>query len=231
MANTIEYLEGWPGRKPQTWNPMTGCLGPYSTGCQKCWARRFHTRLRRPMTPVFYLDRLRQPLHWKTPRIVATCFSGDIGDAPRLERGAIAEIIDQTPQHVYLLLSKQPRGLVPFSKLENVMLGTSCESDQDERLEDLRVATIGLRWVSLEPLLGPLGASLQGLDWVTVGCETGPGARPCRPEWIASIVELCRLHRIPCYVKKIAPGVPFEAWPKELQVRELPGIAYGNPDK
>src|SRR6185312_14027182 len=146
---------------------------------------------------------LQVPLHWREPRLVFVNSMSDLFHA-RVDTGFVARVwavMAQTPQHTYQVLTKRPERLsrvlasaqqelqLPQWPLPNVWLGTSIESDDRVRRADhLRAAPARTRFLSLEPLLGPLPRlDLTGIDWVIVGGESGPGRRPVNPQWVRDL--------------------------------------------
>lgn len=164
----------------------------------------------------------------------------------------VIEVIQKTPRHTYLILTKRPRRmreyfcehLKNYEVLPNLWLGVSCENQKraDERILLLLQTPAAKHFVSLEPLLGPIN-HLQdyfrgfgrfylstAIDWIIVGAETGPGARPMDPDWARDIVRQCKSAGVPVFVKQLGKshrwadprGADMSKWPKELQVREWP---------
>jgi len=249
-----------------TWNPITGCT-PISDGCAMCYAKalitRFpllHTRssIPKPFERLyFHQGRLETPLKWKKPRRIFVCSMSDLfHDQIPFERiDQVFEVIDRCPQHTFMLLTKRPkRALEYFSQGEpgvfpykNVWMGVTTENYTmaDERLPVLLDIPATVRFVSIEPMLGPvelfgkhrdylhdLGLPgrppvLKGIDWVIIGAESGPGRRPCKIEWMVDVVEQCKAANVPVFVKQIHDGFGrvvknIEDFPKELQFREFP---------
>ncbi len=199
-----------------TWNPMTGCT-KISAGCDHCYAQTVAERrtreiyLRRlpvkdtpanradPFAPRFWPERLTQPLSWKTPRRVFVNSMSDVFHAHfTLEMIAqVFEVMNRAEQHQFQLLTKRPERVLRLADRlhwsENIWLGTSVESmDVAHRVDSLREAPAAIRFISAEPLLGPLdGIDLTGIDWVIGGGESGPGFRPPAPEWATGLRDLC----------------------------------------
>lgn len=213
MADTsIEWTDA-------TWNPVAGC-SIVSPGCTNCYAMRMAARLdamgvdkyrsltrksgnRYVWTGKVRLDHgsLDIPTKWKKPRRVFVNSMSDLfhEDVPEKFVRKVWDVMARTPQHTYQILTKRPdrmrRALSGnFPYLLNVWLGTSVEnSDALHRLEELREVRASIRFVSFEPLIGPVSsANLGDIHWAIVGGESGPRARPMRPEWVDEIAAECQ---------------------------------------
>ena len=207
---SIEWTE-------MTWNPTTGC-DRVSPGCDHCYALTMAARLRaagarayqndgdpRTSGPGFALalhpERLQAPLQWRKPSLVFVNSMSDLFHAkvPFEFVEQVWDVMARTPQHTYQILTKRPDRMARFSlrlpTLRNVWLGTSIE-DQARigRLKDLLDCIAERVFISAEPLLGPLdlGPDLLFVDWLIVGGESGPGARPADVEWYRSLRDQCR---------------------------------------
>jgi protein gp37 len=191
----------------QTWNPTTGCT-KVSPGCKHCYAETMARRLK-AMGAAGYADgfelalhplRLGQPLKRKKPTVWFVNSMSDLfhEDIPDDYLDTVFEAIRATPQHTYQILSKRAERLPTyFAKREcppNVWLGVSVEDRRYgvPRIDDLRRVKATVRFLSVEPLLEDVGAlDLSGIHWVIVGGESGPKARPMRPEWVDAVREQC----------------------------------------
>lgn len=244
----------------QSWNPMTGCT-PISTGCDKCWAKRMYGRSAKgkPYSDItLRYDRLEQPLGWRKPRRVAVCLMGDLfhSNVPHDYISAVFHIMYRTPDHFYFVLTKRPERMATFTQrhapdvigdLPNVALGISVENQAtaDERIPHLYECPAAMRFVSIEPMLGPVDLTRipygmieypQGtkpvyfnpldnsverrIDWIIVGSESGPGARPMNLEWVRSIRDQCVDARVPLWFKQhVVNG-------KRINMPELDGVIY-----
>jgi protein gp37 len=195
-----------------TWNPIRGCL-KISPGCTHCYAETFAERFRgvpghpyeHGFDPRLVPHKLLEPLSWTSPkRVFVNSMSDLFQDAvPDEYILAVAEVMLHTPWHTYQVLTKRAARLESLlaGKLgaaavaSNVWWGVSVEDKCYglPRIEHLRSAPAGLRFLSVEPLLEDLGAiNLHGIDWVIVGGESGPGARPMRQEWVEAVQQQCR---------------------------------------
>ena len=255
MPTKIEWVRNSDGSQGETWNPVTGCT-PVSTGCDNCYARRMAVRFcgrgsypaDEPFRVEIHPHRLDIPLHWKKPRMVFVCSMGDLfhDDVPKSFIGDVWNVMARCPQHMFQVLTKRPArisqalgpsgcgfyaktGPVPRPQ-PNVWLGVTAENQAaaNERIPILLDCPAAVRFVSCEPLLERIGMRrcLSSLDWVIVGCETGPGRRPCKLGWVLNIVEQGRAWDVPVFVKKLeidgkVAGDPAD-WPEDLRVREYP---------
>ena len=192
-TTAIEWTEA-------TWNPWHGCI-KVSTGCKNCYMYRQKLRfgqnpkvVRRSKTTFF------NPLKWAEPRMIFTCSWSDwfIKNADEW-RNEAWDIIQRTPQHTYQILTKRPeriRSYLPTDWGEgwqNVWLGVSIESQKYVgRADILREIPVCIRFISAEPLLGPLDlCDLSGIDWVITGGESGPRARPMKAKWARLVKDQC----------------------------------------
>ncbi|MEU7831333.1 phage Gp37/Gp68 family protein [Nonomuraea sp. NPDC049129] len=205
-----------------TWNPTTGC-DQISSGCDNCYALTMARRLKamgqakyqtdgdpRTSGPGFGLavheGSLNDPFTWRTPQKVFVNSMSDLFHAkvPLDFVRRVFEVIEATPQHTYQVLTKRasrlPKVADKLSWPRNLWMGTSIESDEHTgRADDLRQVPAAVRFLSLEPLLGPLPSlDLAGISWVIVGGESGPGARPMYPDWARSLRD-----------RSVAAGVAF----------------------
>lgn len=214
MAETTEI--GWTDA---TWNPWMGC-DKVSPGCAHCYMFRDQERYGRdPSKVVRSKTKFTEPLKWAEPRRIFTCSWSDWfhPDADQW-RDEAWEVIRQTPQHTYQILTKRPeRASLHLPKdwglgWENVWLGTSVENQRWAHRIDFLPLSAG-RFVSAEPLLGPLDLStrIHLLSWVIVGGESGPEARPMDLAWAREIREQCRVAGVDFFFKQASgprPGMP-----------------------
>jgi protein gp37 len=213
MASTKTSIE-WTDA---TWNPMTGCT-KISAGCDFCYAAVVAQRKTRavylrqlpvkdtpanredPFAPRFWPERLDQPLRWRQPMRIFVNSMSDVFHAHfSLEQiQQVFEVMSAAGWHQFQVLTKRPeRALRLAADLpwpENVWLGTSVEDAKVvRRIDALREVPAAVRFLSAEPLIGPLeGLNLSRIHWVIGGGESGAGHRPCQPEWAQSLRDQCR---------------------------------------
>jgi len=196
-----------------TWNPVTGCT-KLSPGCKHCYAERLSARLKAMGNPRYYNgfgitlhpDQLALPLKWKQPRRIFVNSMSDLfhEEIPVDFIHDVFSVMARAHWHVFQVLTKRAQRLADLaSKLEwprNVWQGVSVENaDHFDRIRYLREAPAAIRFLSIEPLLGPIPRlPLREIHWVIVGGESGPGARAMRPQWAAGVRNQC-----------VAAGVPF----------------------
>ncbi len=216
MSSTKTGIE-WTDR---TWNPTTGC-DKVSPGCTHCYAelltKRFHTNFPNGFDVTLHYDRLTQPRRWKKPcRIFVNSMSDLFHD--EIPFSFIEEVfyqMEQTPRHIYQILTKRHERLLELaSKLkwtDNIWMGVSVENQNYmERVDVLRRVPAKVRFLSCEPLLGPLLLDLTegGIHWVIVGGESGQKCRSMRPEWVQSIHEQCKYAEVPFFFKQWGGRTP-----------------------
>lgn len=215
-----------------TWNPVTGC-DRISTGCDNCYALTLANRLKamgaakyqadgNPQTsgPGFAVQThpasLKEPYRWRSPRTVFVNSMSDLFHAqvPTAFIAEVFRVMADTPQHTYQVLTKRPMrvrrmaGELPWP--ENVWLGVSVENERVlHRVEHLRDVPAAVRFLSCEPLLGPLtNLRLDGVGWVIVGGESGSRARPMDPDWATDIRDRCQAASVPFFFKQWGGRTP-----------------------
>lgn len=229
----------------KVWNPVTGCT-KVSDGCRNCYAERMAERFwkdRQFSDVQCHADRLKQPLSWKKP---ARVFVNSMSDLFHLDVdkdfiGDVFRNMEKTPQHTFIILTKRPKEMLYWFNLmnaerylPNVWLGVSVENQQtaDERIPLLLKTPAAVRFVSCEPLLGPVDLSnnhpeyLWGqdsrdgetdqdpLDWVICGGESGPNARPMHPDWARSLRDQCQAAGVPFFFKQNGEWDALEKHPE-----------------
>jgi protein gp37 len=210
LGSSIEWTEA-------TWNPVTGC-DKLSPGCKHCYAERMALRLR-AMGQARYADGfdltlhedvLELPLRWTRPQTIFVNSMSDLfhKNVPFAFIERVFNTMAQATWHRFQVLTKRSERLSELgSRLkwpENVWMGVSVESEKYlSRIDGLRATPARVRFLSLEPLLGPLSElALHDIDWVIVGGESGPGARPMRPEWVREIRDTCLSMGVPFFFKQ-----------------------------
>jgi protein gp37 len=204
----------WTGA---TWNPVTGCT-KVSPGCKHCYAERMAHRLQaigqknyaRGFELSLQPHMLELPLRWRSPQTVFVNSMSDLfhRDVPLEYIQRVFEVMRRADWHVFQVLTKRAERLAELEAAldwpENVWMGVSVESDAYRaRIDALRTTRAQVRFLSLEPLLGPLERlELERIDWVIVGGESGPGARPMRPEWVLDLRDQCRRAGVPFFFKQ-----------------------------
>lgn len=201
--STIEWTDA-------TWNPVTGCT-KVSRGCDNCYAERFAERFRgvpgHPFETGFDLtlrpERLEQPLGWKRPRMVFVNSMSDLfhKEIPQSHIASVFDTMERANWHTYQVLTKRSSLLQKFVNdryrntpaPKHIWVGVSVEDEKAAtRIAHLQAANASVRFLSIEPLLAPVGKlSLKGIDWVIVGGESGPRARPIDEKWIIDIRNQC----------------------------------------
>lgn len=212
MANNsgIEWTEA-------TWNPLTGCT-KLSAGCKYCYADRMAKRLQAMGSPNYrngfkitlHEHMLDVPFTWKKPRKVFVNSMSDLfhPEVPDEFIHRVFDVMVRCPQHQFQVLTKRPERVAQISNElpwpANVWMGTSVEDLRVVgRIDHLRLAGAETRFLSLEPLLGPLpDLDLTGIHWVIVGGESGPKARPIDPEWVTNIRDQCLESEVPFFFKQ-----------------------------
>ena len=230
-----------------TWNPVTGCT-KISDGCRFCYAERMSRRLRAMgvekyrggFSVTVHESTLGDPLKWRQPRLVFVNSMSDLFHkaVPSAFIEAVFDVMNRASQHTFQVLTKRPERVMRLDGrlrwTPNIWLGTSIESERwMGRLDPLNETGAHTRFVSLEPLLGPLpGISLHGIDWVIVGGESGPGARPMDAEWVRDIRDNCLHSGVPFFFKQWG-GVFKKTTGRTLDGRtwdQLPARSMGSVD-
>lgn len=204
----------WTG---STWNPVTGCT-KLSAGCQNCYAERMAKRLQamgqsnyaNGFTVACHEHVLGLPLQWRKPRLVFVNSMSDLFHeaVPVDFIQKVFQVMSQASQHVFQILTKRAERLAQLSPIlqwpENVWMGVTVErSDFKPRIDWLRTTEAAVKFLSLEPLLDDLGElDLFGIDWVIVGGESGPSARPVQAEWVRPIRDQCVRRHLPFFFKQ-----------------------------
>ena len=210
QISSIEWTEA-------TWNPVTGCT-KISPGCVHCYAERMAKRLkamgqpryRHAFRPTLQPDALEVPLRWKRPRMIFVNSMSDLfhDKVPAQYIADCFGIMKEASHHTFQVLTKRPQRAAEMAGdlqwPSNVWMGTSVENkDYVWRVRSLVRIPALVRFLSLEPLLGPIPRlPLGGIHWVIVGGESGPGARPMRREWVVQIRNRCLKYETPFFFKQ-----------------------------
>jgi protein gp37 len=210
QASTIEWTES-------TWNPLTGCT-KISPGCKHCYAERMALRLKAMGQPNYakgfdlalHESALELPLKWKKPQTIFVNSMSDLfhKDVPLDFILKTFDVMRRADRHNFQVLTKRSERLLELSPIlpwrSHIWMGVSVETlKYTHRIDHLRQTGAMVKFLSLEPLLGPLpGLNLEGIDWVIVGGESGPGARPMDPAWVTEIRDQCLNARVPFFFKQ-----------------------------
>ena len=223
-----------------TWNPVAGC-SVMSAGCTNCYAMQMARRLeamgmakyrgltRRSGSRTVWKGVVREdhnsldiPVRWKKPRKVFVNSMSDLFHSEVSDEfiRKVWSVMERTPRHSYQILTKRPDRMAEMSvsylpALPNVWLGTSVEDDRvAHRIDELRNVSAAVRFISFEPLIGPVGrVDLSEIHWAIVGGESGLGARPMQESWVDEIRELCDLYETAFFFKQ------WGAWGKDNKKR------------
>ena len=209
-ASKIEWTDA-------TWNPVTGC-NKISPGCKHCYAERMSRRLkatgmakyRNGFDVTLHPDTLEIPLRWRKPRSIFVNSMSDLfhDEVPDEFIAQVFDVMTRAHWHRYQVLTKRPERAASLNSQlpwpDQVWMGTSVESqDYIHRIDRLRETDAVIKFLSLEPLLGPLpNLDLNGIDWVIVGGESGPGARPMQADWARDIRDQCLDAGVPFHFKQ-----------------------------
>lgn len=204
-----------------TWNPVTGCT-KVTAGCDFCYAERFSERFRgvksHPFENGFDLqlrpERLAQPLSWRQPRRIFVNSMSDLfhKEVPITFVDAVFDTMEKASWHTYQVLTKRSSLIARYLRKrykgclapEHIWLGVSIEDAKNTvRLTHLKAAPASVKFVSFEPLIGPVGpVDLKGIDWVIVGGESGPRCRPIEEDRVLEIRDRCKADKVAFFFKQ-----------------------------
>jgi protein gp37 len=232
-----------------TWNPLTGCT-KISPGCTHCYAETMSKRLRlmgqrnyrNGFTLTLHEHMLQVPLRWKKPRKIFVNSMSDLyhKDVPEAFIRRVFETMTTANWHQYQILTKRAERLEELAPTlpwqPHIWQGVSVESaEYTFRIDHLRRTPAHVKFLSIEPLLGPIpDLDLTGIHWVIVGGESGGGCRPMEMDWVLGIRSACERQNVPLFVKQTGEklarrlrlrskkGGDPEEWPPELRVRQYP---------
>jgi protein gp37 len=204
-----------------TWNPVTGCT-KISAGCDHCYAERFSERFRgipgHPFERGFDLtlrpERLLQPLSWKASKMIFVNSMSDLfhKQVPIPFVDEVFDTMEKAAWHTFQILTKRSSRMRDYvnrryggvTAPSHIWLGTSIEDgSRKSRIRHMRQMNASIRFLSVEPLIGPMGkVDLEGIDWVIVGGESGPKARPMHPDWVREVRDQCNEARVAFFFKQ-----------------------------
>lgn len=208
-SSSIEWTEA-------TWNPVTGCT-KISEGCRNCYAATMAKRLHAMGNPRYknefkltlHPDLIELPLSWKKPRRIFVNSMSDLfhKDVPLEFIQRVFYVMEKASWHTFQILTKRSDRLVELApKLPwppNIWQGVSVENQKVvHRIDHLRATPATIKFLSIEPLIGPLDLNLVDIHWVIVGGESGHGARPMEEEWVLSIKEQCQEQKVAFFFKQ-----------------------------
>ena len=210
IDSKIEWTES-------TWNPVTGCT-KISEGCRHCYAERMAKRLRavgqanytKGFEVALHPHMLELPLHWKKSQIIFVNSMSDLfhEKVPTDFILQLFDIMNRASWHIFQILTKRSDRLLnlsaEFNWSPNIWMGVTVENeDYTFRIDHLCKTAALTKFLSLEPLLAPLpDLNLKGIDWVIVGGESGPNARPMEKEWVVDILRQCNQQKTPFFFKQ-----------------------------
>ena len=236
MAHKIEWTE-------QTWNPASGCT-KISAGCKNCYAETMANRLKaigvkgyeNGFSFSIVPERLYEPLKRKKPTVYFVNSMSDLfhEDMPQSYLDKIFDVIRRTPQHTYQILTKRADRMHEYLSAieipENIWLGVTVENRKEglPRIDKLRELKATVLFLSIEPLLEDLGEiNLININWVIVGGESGPKARPMEKEWVVNIKAQCEENNIAFFFKQWGTwGADKVKRNKKLNGKELDGKVW-----
>ena len=210
LNSSIEWTDA-------TWNPVTGCT-QVSAGCDHCYAMAFAERFRGVPNHAYeqgfdlklWPDRLELPLRWRKPRRIFVNSMSDLfhADVPDDFIFSVFETMVRADHHIYQVLTKRPQRLARLAPRlpwpEHIWAGVSIEANEVAwRADFLRRVPAAVRFISAEPLLGPIDrVDLRDIHWLITGGESGVGCRPCNPAWVRQARDLCLSHKVAFFHKQ-----------------------------
>jgi len=210
LSSSIEWTES-------TWNPITGC-SKISPGCMNCYAERLSIRLQAMRNPNYkngfditiHEDAINLPLKWKKPQMIFVNSMSDLlhVNVPNELILRIFDVMQRADWHYFQILTKRSERLKEMNHLlpwaPNIWMGVSVEDDDNTyRIDHLRDTDAYLKFISFEPLLGPISRlDLNSIDWAIVGGESGPKARKLDALWVIEIRDYCKENGIPFFFKQ-----------------------------
>ena len=210
VSTSIEWTEA-------TWNPVTGC-SKIAAGCANCYAERMARRLQAMGNPRYvngfavtiHYDLLDLPLLWRKPKTVFVNSMSDLfhENVPLEFIEAVFRTIERAHWHLFQVLTKRANRLAEVGPElrwpPNLWMGVTVERQEYAwRVASLKSVPAAMRFLSCEPLLGPLELDFEGIDWVIAGGESGPGARPMELSWVRMLRDQCREAGVPFFFKQL----------------------------
>lgn len=224
MTSKIEWTDS-------TWNPITGCT-KVSPGCKHCYAERMAFRLqamgqekyKNAFKLTLHEDEIEKPLTWSKPQVIFVNSMSDLfhKDVPVEFIQRLFNVMREASWHTFQILTKRSERLFELDSVlewtSNIWMGVSVETQKyTYRVDHLRATHAHTKFLSLEPLLGPIeNLNLEGIDWAIVGGESGPGARPMEEEWVTSLRDQCLDANVPFFFKQWG-GVNKKRTGRELE--------------
>ncbi len=230
-----------------TWNPLTGC-NKISPGCKHCYAERMAKRLHAMGQPNYangfkltmHPQALEKPFEWKTPQVIFVNSMSDLfhKDVPLEFIQSVFDVMKRAHWHQFQVLTKRSERLMELGPqlewTDNIWMGVSVENaDYTFRIDHLRKTGAKIKFLSVEPLLGPIPRmNLKGINWVIVGGESGPGARPLEREWVVDIKNQCVKAKVPFFFKqwggvqkkkagRLLDGRTWDQMPKKMNLARV----------
>lgn len=219
----------------ETWNPITGC-DKHSDGCLNCYAEKMAKRLFCMKNPRYinnfkltiHNDLFKRPLEIRKSKIIFVCSMSDLfhEKVPFKVIDEIFDVMEKANWHIFQVLTKRTERLIEYASRRkipnNVWLGTTLESNKYYyRAELLKQLNCSVKFLSCEPLISDLyKLDVKGIDWIVVGGESGPNARPVKKEWIINIKDKCIENKVPFFFKQ------WGGWNKKKNGHELDGEIY-----
>lgn len=226
FSSSIEWTDS-------TWNPVTGCT-KISSGCANCYAERMALRLKAIGNPSYtngfsitmHEDMIDLPLKWKKPQTIFVNSMSDLfhEDIPIEFILRIFDIMCRARWHCFQILTKRSKRMLELNPqlpwMPNIWMGVTVEEQNyTHRIEHLQKTSANVKFLSLEPLLGPISnLPLNGIDWVIVGGESGPKSRPMEKSWAIDICNQCQEKRVPFFFKQWG-GINKKKMGRELEGR------------
>lgn len=206
-----------------SWNPVTGCLHE----CPFCYARAMYKRFGRSFEPAIHYNRINQPLKEKEPQKVFVCSVADLFGkwVPEKWINDVLNIVKQCPQHTFQFLTKNPSRLPQIKFPSNCWAGATANNQEmfDNAYKYLNYVNATVRFISAEPLHGPIKFTNPPIDWLIVGAQTGN--KPMQPEkkWVDDIVTQCKQIGLPLFFKENLKYEPhLTEWPQNIKIQKQP---------